>query len=243
MRSRSISALLTLILPVVALSLAGPAAATGTPVTGTPAATSIPAGMEALTEQIRRRVSERLKVPLADVEVLSLGLSGAPVDAAWTVELPSGNLWGTVSLRLVAALPDGSERRYTTYTKISVWDEVPVAVAEAAAGEPVAFVMERQRLDAIRSGEPVDPARRWQARGSIHAGDVLTQYRVEPLPDALSGATVRLVVSHGALRVEAPGKLAADAFVGLPVEVVNLATQATLTGIYEGGGRVRVGTP
>ena len=239
MRSRSI-VLLTLMLPVMALPIL-----TGTVSAAAPASAvlAVPAEMEALTEQIQRRVSERLKVPIADVEVLSLGLSGAPVDAAWTVELPSGNLWGTVILRLVAVLPDGSERRYTTYTKISVWDDVPVAVAEVAAGEPVAFAMDRQRLDAIRSGEPVDPARRWKARSSIHAGDVLTQYKVELLPDALAESTVRLVVSYGALRVEAPGKLTADAFIGLPVEVVNLATQATLTGIYEGGGRVRVGAP
>lgn len=208
---------------------------------GVSGAVPIPAGAEPLAELIRAQVADRLGVAPGDVEVMSLGLTAVPAGAAWSVELPAGDLWGTVVLRLVARLPDGSERRYTTYTKLSVWMELPVAAASAAPGEPVAVSVERRRRESVRSGAPVDPARRWQARGSVAAGDVLTTYKVEAIPDALSGASVRLVSERGALRVEAPGRLSGDAFIGEPVEAVNLATQAVVTGIYEGGGRVRLG--
>ena len=221
-------------------SISGSASA-ATAAAPAPGVVPIPKGAEPLAEQIRAGVAERLGVAVEDVEVLSLGLTAVPAGAEWSVELPTGDLWGTVVLRLAARLPDGSERRYTTYTKLSVWMELPVAAAAAGPGQPVSVAVERRRRESVRSGAPVDPERRWQAKGSVAAGDVLTTYKVDPVPDLLAGEPVRLVSERGALRVEAPGRLSGDAFVGEPVEVVNLATQATVTGIYEGGGRVRLG--
>ena len=94
---------------------------------------------------------------------------------------------------------------------------------------------------ALLSGDPVDPDQKWRAKVNLHGGEALVSGRVELMPDALEGSPVKITVSAGALRIEAPGKLQDDAWVGQPVEVLNLSTQAVLTGIYGTDGKVRIG--
>ena len=188
---------------------------------------------------LQEAVAARLGVGLEDVKVQRLGISGAPADATWTVALPQGRCWGGITVRLDGTTPDGKVRHYTSYATISAWDQVPVADQAVEPGGAVGFHLERQQLDLL-SGEPVSEGR-WRARVNLHAGEPLVQGRVEPMPDALEGSPVELRVTAGALHIKAPGQLKADAWVGRPVEVMNLATHTVITGIYEAEGRVRIG--
>jgi len=87
----------------------------------------------------------------------------------------------------------------------------------------------------------VDPSHAWKAKSTIHAGEPITSLRADPLPDAFRGQNVEIYVEHGSLRIRASGQLMKDAFIGQPVSVLNLSTQTTVTGIYQGDGRVQVG--
>lgn len=193
---------------------------------------------------LRDAIAARLDVPPSDVEVRSLGIANIPADADWKVELPNtGNLWGTISVRLIASHAGTELQRYTAYAKVSVWDEVPVAAAPVAPGEPVAIELVRMSLEDLRGASPVDPARAWKAKTTLQAGVPLTTARVEAIPDAAKGSKVRIVVQRGALQIETVGVLTADAWVGRPVTVQSLATQVELTGVYEKNGLVSVGVP
>lgn len=187
---------------------------------------------------LQAAVAARLQVQLADVTVERLGISGAPADADWQVTLPVGRCWGGITVRLDGTTPDGKVRHYTAYATISAWDTVPVVARAAEPGDEVLFRMERLQLD---SAEPVDPQQRWRAKVSLHEGEPLLRGRVDPMPDALTGSPVKIAVSSGSLRIEAPGELTADAWVGKPVTVMNLATHTVLSGIYEADGHVRIG--
>ena len=189
-------------------------------------------------EALQAAVAARLQVELSDVQVQRLGISGAPADATWQVVLPAGRCWGGITVRMDATA-DGKVRHYTAYATISAWDSVPVADHAVVPGGMVSFHLERQQLDLL-SAEPVEPGR-WRARVNLHAGEPLVQGRVEPMPDALVGSPVTVQVTAGALSIKAPGELAADAWVGQPVRVMNLSTHMVLTGIYEAEGRVRIG--
>lgn len=193
---------------------------------------------------LRDAIAARLDVPPSDVEVRSLGIANIPADADWKVELPNtGNLWGTISVRLIASHNGTELQRYTAYAKVSVWDEVPVAAAPVAPGEPVAIELVRMSLEELRGASPVDPDRAWKAKTTIQAGVPLTTSRVEAVPDAPKGSKVRIVVQRGALQIESIGLLTEDAWVGQPVTVQSLATQVELTGVYEKNGLVSVGVP
>jgi flagella basal body P-ring formation protein FlgA len=155
------------------------------------------------------------------------------------VALPNGRCWGGITVHLDGATPDGQVRHYTTFATVSAWEPIPVADHAVEPGQEVAFHLERQQLDLLTT-EPVAPGR-WRARVNVHAGEALVQGRVEPMPDALTGSPVTVQVQAGALHIAAPGQLTADAWVGRPVTVMNLATHTVLTGIYEAEGKVRIG--
>jgi flagella basal body P-ring formation protein FlgA len=189
---------------------------------------------------LRDAVAARLKVPSTDVSVEKIGISGAPEDAEWQVQLPNGRCWGGFTVRLDATTPDGKVRHYTAYTTVSAFKEVPVVDRDTPVGSEVSFHLERQQLDLL-SGEPVSADGKWRAKVNLHEGEAMVSGRVEPMPDAIKGTPVKITVSSGALRIEAPGQLNGDAWVGRPVEVMNLATHTLLTGIYEAEGKVSIG--
>lgn len=189
---------------------------------------------------LQSAVAARLQVPPTEVSVEKLGISGAPSDASWEVQLPNGRCWGAFTVRMDATTPDGKVRHYTAYTTVSAYKEVPVVDRDTRVGEQVSFHLERQQLDLL-TGDPVAPDEKWRAKVNLHAGEALVSGRVEPMPDALEGTPVKITVAAGALRIEAPGQLNGDAWVGRPVEVMNLATHTLLTGIYEAEGKVLIG--
>lgn len=191
------------------------------------------------TAALQAAVAARLRVELTDVTVERLNISGAPTDATWTVGLPTGRCWGGITVHLDGTTPDGKVRHYTAFATVSAWESIPVADHAVVPGALVEYHLERQQLDLL-SAEPVEPGH-WRARVNLHAGEALVQGRVEPMPDALAGSSVQVQVQSGALRIEAPGQLTADAWVGRPVTVMSLATHTVLTGIYEAEGKVRIG--
>jgi flagella basal body P-ring formation protein FlgA len=188
---------------------------------------------------LQEAVAARLEIGVEDVKVQRLNISGAPADATWQVQLPTGRCWGGISVRLDGTTPDGKVRHYTAYTTISAWDQVPVADHAVEPGGAVSYHLERQQLDLL-TGEPVAEGR-WRARVNLHEGEPLVQGRVELMPDALLGSPVEIRVHAGSLFIKAPGQLTTDAWVGQPVQVMNLATHTVLSGIYEAEGRVRIG--
>lgn len=189
---------------------------------------------------LREALVARLGDSVADVAVADLDAPpDMPADAAFEVELPSyqireGHL--TVTLRTAR----GSWR---LNPEVLLWVDVPVAATETARGEVVPMRIERVRLGQLRGALPVDPAERWEATSSLHAGQPVTAGRVRRMPDLRQGATVKLVVEAGALSVRAPGQLLADAVVGEPVPVLNLATRAQQFGTLRADGTVLLGGP
>jgi flagella basal body P-ring formation protein FlgA len=190
---------------------------------------------------LQRAIAEKLSISQEDVEIRSLGIASPPADATWTVELPAGNLWGTISVRMTALEPDENQLHYTTYARVSVWDEVPVAAEAVQAGQPIVLTMQRVRLEDLRGATPVDPARSWLARSSLQAGQPVTTLKAKAVPDALEGTQVRIVVQQGALRIETTGMLLEDAWAGQLVHVKSQGTAVELVGIYESNGLVRIG--
>ena len=192
-------------------------------------------------EAVQAAIAEKLGVPAADVSVLKVGLAAVPGDCTWTVELPSDQLWGTVSMELQAELSDKSIRTYRTWAKVYVWAEVPVAAEDVPTGEKIPVRMERQQLDLLYGARPVDPEKSWRANVALSEGEMLTSLRVRPWPDAEKDSPVQIRVQRGSLVIQAPGQVAEDVWVGKPVEVTNLLTKAELTGIYTADGNVLIG--
>ena len=192
-------------------------------------------------EAVQAAIAEKLGVPAVDVQVQKVGLGTVPEDCSWTVDFPSDQLWGTVSIELQAELSDKSIRHYRSWAKVSVWAEIPVAAEDVAPGQKIPVRMERQQLDLLYGAHPVDPDKKWRANVALSEGEVLTSTRVQPWPDATKDSPVQIRVQRGALVIQAPGKLTEDAWVGEVVEVTNLLTQVALTGIFEADGSVRIG--
>lgn len=193
---------------------------------------------------LRDAIATRLEVSSSDVEVRSLGIANVPENADWKVELPNtGNLWGTISVRLVASQNGVEIQRYTAYAKVSVWDDVPVAALAARPGEAVTIELMRMNMEDLHGATPIDPQRAWKAKTTLQPGQPLTTSRVESVPDALKGSKVRVLVHRGALSIETTGVLTEDAWVGQPVTVQSLSTQVELTGVYDQNGLVSVGVP
>jgi len=192
-------------------------------------------------EAIASVVSARVGVPLADVEVTALGLPAqAVVDGAWGVELPPGLRKFTGSTPVTLLRPDGA--RFAVRPRIVTYAMVPVAQGSVRAGEPIVLTQARTASDVLRSEEPVGEGR-WVARVAIAAGDPVTASRVRQAPDLGQGADVQLTAGSGPLVVAAPGRLMADAYVGAPVPVLNLATRAVLKGTYRGNHVVALEGP
>jgi hypothetical protein len=192
-------------------------------------------------EAIASAVSARAGVPATDVEVSALGLPAtALVDGAWGVELPPGLRKFTGSTPVTLSRPDGA--RFAVRPRIVTFSMVPVAQLSVRAGEPVALAQARVASDVLRSEDPVGEGR-WVARVALAAGDPVTVSRVRQAPDLGQGADVKLTAGSGPLVVAAPGRLMADAYVGAPVSVLNLATRAVLKGTYRGNHVVALEGP
>jgi flagella basal body P-ring formation protein FlgA len=189
---------------------------------------------------VRDAVARRVGVPVADVEVGSLGLlPSAAVDAAWIVDFaPSSTFTGSTTLTL-----RNGDVRYVVRPRIVIWRDVPVAAEAVAPGQPLTLVTARVSSDRLRGETPVDPVLTWDATVSFAAGDPVTINRARPQPDLREGAAVRIESGAGSLSVSAPGELLSDAQVGQRVAVLNLATRAVQHGVYRGGTIVALEAP
>lgn len=119
--------------------------------------------------------------------------------------------------------------------------EVPVAASAVMAGEPVRVRIGLVPVQSLR-GEPVSltDGGEWQARVRIAEGAPVTENLVQPMPDALSGTTVTVVVRRGTLTITAPGRLLEDAHLGRSVRVVNDSTSVALEGVLVAPGTVEI---
>jgi flagella basal body P-ring formation protein FlgA len=183
-------------------------------------------------DAVRAAVVARTGAEPADVSVAPMGLA----DGGWVATVPSvGPLCGNVPVVL-----QSSGSRHRVQAAVTVWQTVPVATREFAAGEAVDTRPERLSCTRLRSEIPV-PEGRWQANVRFHAGDPVTTGRVRPLPDARSGAEVAIVIRRGGLVVSVPGRLLEDAWRSRQARVVNEATHAIVEGILQPDGTVQVG--
>ena len=138
----------------------------------------------------------------------------------------------------VTFLVDGvPESTISARPRLAVYVEVPVASQSVMAGEVVQTSPGLVRVERV-IGEPVAGER--IARMALQAGDAVTHSNSRPVPDAARGQNVTLVAESGALRIEAPGQLLADAHIGEDVRVMNQATRTTVTGTLVEPGLVRV---
>jgi len=192
---------------------------------------------------IRAHIAEAVGVPEHDVEVKSNGL-GAPVDCGPGAELS------------VTALPNEPYRRYVNLrltgqergtvcadlrvrSEVVVWETVPVAAADIAAGQTIRLTRGRVPRHRVQ-GSPVDPSMGpFVAMGPIQAGAPVTMSRIRAVPDWKSGSTVRLESGNGALMIRTSGRLLADARNGDTVRVANPATGAVVVGVISADGVVQ----
>lgn len=124
---------------------------------------------------------------------------------------------------------------------LAITVEAPIAVSATKAGEQVRLTLGQVLIQDLR-GEPVslDEQREWRARVRINEGAPVTENLVEPMPDALSGSPVSVVVHRGSLTISAPGRLLEDAHLGQPVRVVNDSTRVALKGVLASPGIVEI---
>ncbi len=194
---------------------------------------------------MRAHVGERLGVAASDVDILHLGLGRplhCPADASLRVEsLPAERFLGRADLRVMASAGGQPCDDLRLSIRLDVWEEAPVAVRAADAGERVELGRGRVRRTDV-SGVPVDPDQGpYEARVPLAPGDAVTLQRVRRMPDGRSGGVVTVLAERGPVRLEARGRLMADASQGDTVQVLNTATGVVLRGTLVQPGLVRVG--
>ena len=100
-------------------------------------------------DAIRAAVAVRAKVPLADVEVGSLGLlpAVAALDTDWDVQFPGDALFrGSTAVQL-----RGGGRTYALRPHVITWHEMPVAAESVRAGDAIQLTTARVASDRLRS--------------------------------------------------------------------------------------------
>ena len=202
---------------------------------------------EQVREAVRAHVGHRLSVDPRDVDVQWLGL-GRPIrcpdGARIELDSPSGHAFQGRSDVLLVARAEGAEcDRLRLRPRIDLWVQVPVAARPTPTGALVELATGRVRRSEL-SGPAVDPlAGPWLARAPLAAGEPVTLTHVRAAPDGRSGQRVELVAQRGGVRLITAGRLMADAGVGDPVEVINIATGVLVQGTLVAPGVVRAGGP
>ncbi|MEZ4239358.1 MAG: flagella basal body P-ring formation protein FlgA [Myxococcota bacterium] len=185
----------------------------------------VPAG-EAIEQALVDYVTERCAAVRVEVRWLGLdparlapggrpGFDGDPCQANPTLTLT----WA------VGADPD----RLRVRPDLVVWVPAQVAAHPVAVGGEVEAVPGEARLSDLVGGAWADGAA--VAVRELRAGEALTQLNVAAVPDAVTGAIVKVVVTSGSLRIAAEGRLLHGARVGELVRVYNQATDTVLRGV------------
>lgn len=161
------------------------------------------------------------------------------------VELPEGAsfVWDgspcgrSPSLRVTVVEGGVPTDRYSIKPRLDILVKAPVARNDVEPGQLVLVTEGIVPITEVQ-GEPLTgPV---VARGHIDAGEVVSSFNAQVSPDGHKGDEVVLFVNTGALTIEAPGTLVADATYGQPVKVLNDATRTMLTGVLIEPGRVQI---
>jgi flagella basal body P-ring formation protein FlgA len=192
---------------------------------------------------IRNHVAEAVGVPEHDVEVKSNGLA-TPTSCGPGAELSVSAVPNEAYRRYVNLRLTGQERGAVCAdlrirTEVVVWETVPVAATDIAAGQTIRLTSGRVPRHRIQ-GVPVDPLMGpFVAVGPMQAGAPVTMSRIRAVPDWKSGSTVTLESGSGALMIRTSGRLLADARNGDTVRVANPATGAVIVGVISADGVVQ----
>ncbi|MAY06621.1 MAG: flagella basal body P-ring formation protein FlgA [Verrucomicrobiales bacterium] len=204
--------------------------------------------VDALKEQLKQEVVERLAVSEADVVVHHLGIANAHQCRDYTylrVEIPQREDFRGKTLAFVEGwVGDSQCGRWTLQVDIEIWAMVPVTQKAVQAGEDVHIQWERKRLDKVRhplfASQPSDIQvdSKWVSMVPLSAGTVLSNTNLRRKPDYYQGDVVVLLLEKGALRIRMEGVLIRDAYVGDSIKVRSSSTNTILEGTLTENGIV-----
>lgn len=140
----------------------------------------------------------------------------------------------------VTAWVQGPNCRGRITATVHVMTEVAVASADALPGEPVPLEVARVAAHTVR-GDAWPITTELEALRRIERGEPITSMNARIAPDISRGQTVTLVWSDGPVRLECPGEVLAEGFVGETIKVWNPVTSVALEGVLMDAGRVRIG--
>ncbi len=197
---------------------------------------------------MRSHVASRLDVDADDVELLQLGVEELPpcAGSARTVvdSAPGERFHGHADLRVTLYDAKRICAKLRLRSRLRVWVQVPVSSTDCEPGAELRWELGRAQLEQLQ-GSAADPqsleGRQWLTRTSLRAGEPFSEVDIRPRPDSAAGAQVSLLAGSGALLIEAPGRLVADAQLGDRVRVANLATKVVVDGILLTPGCVVAG--
>jgi len=179
-------------------------------------------------------------------EAISVELNWLGLDESWihpndTFQWEGRPCSARPAVRLTVIREGEVHTHRTLQPGLAILVEAPIAVSAVKAGELVRLMPGEVLIQDLR-GDPVSLTgeQEWRARVRINEGAAVTENIVEPMPDALSGSPVSVVVHRGSLVVSAPGRLLEDAHLGQPVRVVNDSTRVALKGVLASPGIVEI---
>ena len=204
--------------------------------------------VDALKQQLKQEVVDRLAVSEKDVVVHHLGLANAHKCREYTylrVEIPQREDFRGKTLVFVEGwVGDSQCGRWTLQADIEIWSMVPVTQKAVQAGEDVHIQWERRRLDKVRhplfAQQPSDipPESNWISMVPLSAGTVLSNTNLRRKPDYYQGDAVILLLEKGALRIRMEGVLIRDAYIGDTIKVRSTSTNTILEGTITENGIV-----
>lgn len=187
-----------------------------------------------VTEMLLLEASERLALPVAQIEMIHLGLNNVscPDDAEVSLHIPaSEDFRGGVDVYIEAS--DGSERcgKWKTQSRLAVYKSALVAETATSPGQMVQMSMKRIRYDLSSGTLVTDGTVPREAVTHIGKDEVITLERTRLVPDAKDGKKVDIVVKSGELQVRSDGKLMGNAYLGESVKVISMATRQVIEGV------------
>ena len=204
--------------------------------------------VDAVKEQLKLQVVERLNLEPSDVVVHQLGIANAHRCRGYTylrVEIPQKEDFRGKTVAFVEGwVGDTQCGRWTLQTEIEVWMMVPVSKHTVQAGEEVVIHWERGRLDQARyplfATVPSDVSinSKWVSTHPLSSGTILSATHLRRKPDFYQGDAVTLLINKGALQIRLEGTLIRDAYVGELTKVRSSSSNSILEGIITEKGIV-----
>ncbi len=121
---------------------------------------------------------------------------------------------------------------------LEVWVRTSVAPQRVLPGEDFEPVSGLVQAHEVR-GNPVGEGA-WRSRVTLREGQSVTTGLVVRIPDVERGANVTVTIVRGNLRVNSPGHLVGDGYLGESVRVVNEATRVVAEGLLVSPDTVRI---